>query len=128
MHASSSFSYVTETQGSYTESNGNFVPKNVVYDGTNSLRGSVGYRLPVSWGVVTPFAKVRLLYDSIKSGAPVINTNSAIATVGDFGAEFGCGANIAVGHDLTLTAEANTMQFMQNFTSYGLKIGAAMRF
>ena len=128
LHASTSFSYVTETQGSYTESNGNFVPKNVVYDGTNSLRVSAGYRLPVSWGVVTPFAKVRLLYDSIKSGAPVINANGATATVGDFGAEFGCGANIAVGRDLTLTAEANTLQFMQNFTSYGLRVGAAMRF
>ncbi len=128
LHASTSFSYVTETQGSYTELNGNFVPKNVVYDGTNSLRVSAGYRLPESWGVVTPFAKVRLLYDSIKSGAPVINTNGATATVGDFGAEFGCGANIAVGRDLTLTAEANTLQFMSNFQSYGLRVGAAMRF
>lgn len=120
--------YVAETQGSYTESNGNVVPSSMPYLGQVRVKGEVGYRFETQFGALTPFASARLEFDTQHGEAPVINSAGQRAAVSEFGTTFGAGLKADLGDYTSLILEGKTTQFRQYFEAYGVNASLRIRF
>jgi hypothetical protein len=116
------YSYVTEAQNAYTESNGNPVPRATVFGGSILVQERVSYPIQMSWGALVPYGLLRLDFDVGQSAAPVINSFGQTADYGSFGATFGLGVDALINGDWTIGLAARTTQFRPNFQSYGLTL------
>lgn len=118
--ASLGYFFFTETQSSYTETNGNFVPSSTPYLGQIRLKGQVGYNFTTDWGSIMPFIGARLEFDTSYSDAPVIAASGQRASYSPFGTTFSAGLKAKIGDNASFIIQGTTTQFRQYFESYGI--------
>lgn len=120
--------FFTETQSSYTETNGNFVPTSTPYLGQIRVKGQAGYEFKTDWGSIMPFLAARLEFDTNYSDAPVISSTGLRASTSTFGTTFSGGIKARIGDSSSFIIEGTTTQFRQYFESYGLNGSFRIKF
>jgi hypothetical protein len=120
--------FFTETQSSYTETNGNVVPSSTPYLGQIRLKGQVGYEFTTNWGTIMPFVSARLEFDTNYSDAPIISAQGQRAAYSPFGTTFGAGIKAKIGDSTSFILEGTTLQFRPYFESYGLNGSFRIKF
>jgi outer membrane autotransporter protein len=114
LHGNAGFSYTSESQDAYTESNGVKVKANDL----NLGQAQVGVRVAYDLDVVVPFISVLGEFDLSKEDAVKVAASQTKVSDDDFGLRVGAGATLNIGPGFTGRIEGQSVLFREDFTEH----------
>jgi len=124
MSGSVGFLYIKETQDSYTESNGTFVPENDISIGQGRVSGTVGY----DFGKFQPFLTAQLEHEFWAPSAAVLGGGLLSPSEDTTGYVLGGGINFDISDSISGTIAANSTEGREDIQLYSVSGRVRVRF
>lgn len=124
MSASVGFLYINESQDSYTESNGTFVPASDISIGQGRVSATVGYNL----GKAQPFLTAQLQHEFWAPSAPLLGGGLASPEEDTTGVVVGAGISFALSDTTSGTISVSSTEAREDFSLYSVSARIRVQF